>query len=86
MKYVFALVLALGGLAAQAAPQRQEAPKPEPPRDLREALQQYHPGGGGTPALRQLTPEERAELRRQLSQFRQPPSASLAVPTKRKEP
>lgn len=64
MKYLVALLVA--GFAgppacAQAATGASE---------LRKALQQYHPAGPIRP--RELTPAERAELRRQLSEFRQP--------------
>jgi hypothetical protein len=49
----------------------QHAAHAQPPRerggDLRRAVQQYHPAGA--PAPRQLTPVERAELRRQLSEL-----------------
>lgn len=65
MKYLGAVV-AFASVAAAAAPpsQRQEA-------DLRRVLQQYH--SVSTPPPRQLTPVERAELRRQLSEHRKPP-------------
>ena len=36
--------------------------------DLRSALKQVHSGGSQVPAPRQLSTEERAELRRQISQ------------------
>jgi hypothetical protein len=60
MKY-FPAVLALAGLGATAAP----ASAPTQP-DLRRILQQYDRGIVATP--RELTPLERAELRRQLSE------------------
>jgi hypothetical protein len=69
MKYLVAVLLCWTG--AQAAPPPRENPPPSrPPMDLREALEQYHPGSGGAP--RRLSPPERAELRRQLSEFGQP--------------
>jgi hypothetical protein len=53
------LILALAASAgASGAPGR-------PPQDLRQALQQYQPAK--PPAPRQLSPGERAELRRQLA-------------------
>ncbi|HEY0825338.1 MAG TPA: hypothetical protein VGD76_16240 [Ramlibacter sp.] len=65
MKYLAAaLVLACG--AAMAAP-----PSPgRPPVDLRRSLQQLQVEGAPQP--RRLTARERAELRRQLSEYRQP--------------
>ena len=60
------------GLASAAA----YAPPPTPPPapaaavvDLRQALQQYRRDSSATP--RQLTPVERAELRRQLTEYGQ---------------
>jgi hypothetical protein len=89
MKSVFAILLVLGSFAAQAAPQPQSAPGPAPasPRvpELRQALQQYHPGSAAA-APRHLTAEQRAELRRQLSEFGPPPWADGAEPTQRKDP
>jgi len=72
MKYL-AVALGLACAAASAAPQI-PAPGPGPVLavdDLRQALQQYHRDSSATP--RQLTPVERAELRRQLSDYGQPP-------------
>lgn len=65
MKY---LAAALGlACAAQAAPPVQPVSAPMPPEpDLRQSLRQYHPDRTATP--RELTPIERAELRRQLSE------------------
>jgi hypothetical protein len=64
MKYLVALFVGLfAALAAQAQPLQRVS-------GLRQALQQYHPGGALRP--RELSPAERAELRRQLSEFRQP--------------
>ena len=60
MKY-FPAALALAGLGAAAAP---ASPPTQP--DLRRILQQYDRGIVATP--RELTPLERAELRRQLSE------------------
>lgn len=61
MKYPVAiLALACAGAAgARTAP-------PPPPADLRQALQQYHPAT--VPVPRQLTPTERAMLRKQLGE------------------
>ena len=64
MKYL-AAALAFASAAALAAPGSQ------PPADLRRTLQQYHPTR--SPAPRELSPGERAELRRQLIEYRQPP-------------
>jgi len=69
MKYLVAALLSWTGAQAASAP----PPLPPPPRPvlgLRQALEQYHPGDGAVP--RQLNPAERAELRRQLSEFGQP--------------
>jgi hypothetical protein len=71
MKYFAVVVSALAWASVQAAqepPPRPPAP-PEPP-DLRQVLQQYHPGTVAAP--RQLSPAERAELRRQLTDYAQP--------------
>lgn len=60
---------------AQAAPHLPVSfPPAPPPPDLRQALQQFRPEANPvpTPAPRQLTPAERAQLRRQLSEFAQP--------------
>ena len=89
MKSVFALLLMLGSLAAQAASQPQGAPRPAPAParvpELRQALQQYHPGSAASPV--RLTAEQRAELRRQLSEYGPPPWATtVAAPTQRKNP
>ena len=68
MKYL-AVVFGLASAAACAAP---PTPPPAPAAavvDLRQALQQYRLDSSAAP--RQLTPVERAELRRQLSEFRQ---------------
>jgi hypothetical protein len=66
MKYL-AAALALASVAAAAAP-----PSQRQPVDLRRTLEQYHPESS-TPQPRQLTAVERAELRRQLSEYKQPP-------------
>lgn len=71
MKYLAGVVLACAGAAA-AAPQPQQPPKQPPPRELRQVLQQYHPAATQPPP-RQLTPPERAELRRQLGEYGAPP-------------
>jgi hypothetical protein len=66
-------VLALASLAAAAAPVAQgETRQQQPPPDLRRTVQQYP--GGGEPPRRELTQVQRAELRRQLSEFAPPPS------------
>ncbi len=64
MKYLVA-ALAIASAAASAAPGSQS------PADLRRTLQQYH--ATRSPAPRELSPGERAELRRQLSDYGQPP-------------
>ena len=70
MKYLACAVLACAG-AAGAAPAPEPRPEPQPP--LRQALQQYQPGATApTPPPRELTPLERAELRRQLVEYGQP--------------
>ena len=67
-------VLALASLGAWAAPPQlggtQPQPQPRPQPDLRQTLHQF--GQGGAPAPRQLSPGERAELRRQLIEYRSP--------------
>jgi hypothetical protein len=67
MKYPVVCLTLLCTGALQAAP-------PAAP-DLRQALQQYHPGSVAPP--RQLSAEERVELRRQLAESagRRPTSA-----------
>lgn len=67
MKYL-AAVLGVA-CAAQATPPVQPVSMPTPApaqADLRQSLRQYHPER--TAAPRELTPVERAELRRQLSE------------------
>ena len=64
MKYL-AAALAFASAAAVAAP---GSPAPA---DLRRTLQQYHPTR--SPAPRELSPGERAELRRQLMEYTRPP-------------
>jgi hypothetical protein len=78
MKYFAAAALALWGAGALAAPpQPVHSPAPPPP-DLRQMLQQYQVTSTSTTAprqmteARQLTDAERAELRRQLSEYAQP--------------
>lgn len=68
MKYLAACVVAGCAGAAVAVPM----PQPQPQRDLRQVLQQYHPGATQPPPPRQLTPGERAELRRQLGEYGAP--------------
>lgn len=65
-------VLAFASLAASAAPAAQGEVRQPPPPDLRRTVQQY-PGTGEAPQ-RELTQVQRAELRRQLSEFGQPPA------------
>jgi hypothetical protein len=89
MKSHFALLLVLGSVAAQAASQPQGAPRPVPASarvpELRAALQQYHPGSAAVPL--RLTADQRAELRRQLTEYGPPPWATtVAAPTQRKDP
>lgn len=69
MKYSFLLLTALacGQVAAQQAAQ----PAAAPASDLRQAVRQYHPDVAAPPP-RQLSPEERAELRKQLAEFNHP--------------
>jgi hypothetical protein len=76
MKYLAAAVSALAWTALQAAPTMPSRPSEPPPPDLRQALQQYHPGTSAP--LRQLTSAERAELRRQLTEFAQPAQRAQA--------
>lgn len=72
MKYALAAAFALASLAAAAAPASPEPPpdmarvRHEP--DLRRTLEQYDGERRGAAQPRQLTPVERAELRRQLSE------------------
>ena len=73
MKYLAAVLLCWTG--AQAAPPVQALPQTPTP-GLRQAVEQFHPGSG-LPPPRQLTPVERAELRRQLSEFGQPGSPAV---------
>jgi len=71
MKSFAVAVLVFAWAAAHAAAQQSQVPRPvPPPPDLRQALQQYM--GGTAPAPRQLTAPERAELRRQLTEYAQP--------------
>ena len=65
MKYL-ATTLALACLGADAALPQPAVVQPVPAGGLRQTLQQYHPSSGSAP--RQLTPAEREELRRQLSE------------------
>jgi hypothetical protein len=64
MKSITCAIVVCAG-AAGAAPAR--PPQPESP-PLRQTLQQYHPGATA-PRPRELTPVERAELRRQLVEY-----------------
>jgi hypothetical protein len=70
MKYFLAVLAAAtcAGAWAQAA-QRVV--------DLRQVLQQYHPASAPQPQPHQLTSDERAQLRRQLAEFKQPPPRRL---------
>ena len=67
MKYLAACWVLGCAAAASAAPQPQDIPQ----RDLRQVLQQYQLGPKPPPP-RELTPTERAELRRQLDEYRAP--------------
>jgi len=64
MKQYAAALLALASLAAAASPPAQSG------ADLRRLLTQEGQGAAA-PAPRQLSPDQRAELRRQLSEARQ---------------
>ena len=69
MKYL-AVAFGLASSAASAAPLAlPPAPAPAVIVDLRQALQQYHRDSSAAP--RQLSPVERAELRRQLTEYGQ---------------
>jgi hypothetical protein len=76
MKYFAAAALALWGAGALAAPPQPTQPPAPPPPDLRQMLQQYQVTSSAAPRplpeARQLTEAERAELRRQLSEYAQP--------------
>jgi hypothetical protein len=73
MKSLAVAVAVLAWAAQAAAPHAQgPAPTQPPAPDLRQALQQAR-GTAPAPLPRQLTPPERAELRRQLSEYAQPP-------------
>jgi hypothetical protein len=65
---VIPAVLALATIAA-AAGQEPQPDSRQPPADLRRTVQHYDSGRPAMP--RELTPAERAELRRQLSEFGQ---------------
>ncbi|MDB5858687.1 MAG: hypothetical protein JWQ76_2376 [Ramlibacter sp.] len=65
MKYILAVLAAAACVVASAQPAQRVA-------DLRRVLEQYHPASAPHPQPRQLTPEERAQLRRQLADFKQP--------------
>jgi len=82
MKYLAAAVPALAWLAVQAAPMTPSWPPAPPPPDLRQAVQQYHPGSVAVP--RQLSPAERAELRRQLTDYGRPAPAPHPAPQSRR--
>jgi len=64
-------VLAFASFAAASAPVAQGEAR-QPPPDLRRTVQQYP--RGSEPATRELTQVQRAELRRQLSEFAPPPA------------
>ena len=66
MQYL-AAVLAIACVAAGASARAGT----QPPPDLRRVLQHYHPDTQSAP--RQLSPPERAELRRQLREQKEPP-------------
>lgn len=78
MKYATAAAFALASLAATPAPASTNPP-PDVARvshepDLRRTLEQYDSDRRGAAQPRQLTPVERAELRRQLSEQGRPQS------------
>ena len=80
MKY-FLAALAMGACALAAAQPAQRV------TDLRRVLEQYHPASAPLPQPRQLTPEERAQLRRQLADFAPPaPSRSPVLPLRNPGP
>jgi hypothetical protein len=62
-------VLAFATIAAAAGQESQQESR-QPPADLRRTVQHYD--SGRPPAPRELTPAERAELRRQLSEYGPP--------------
>ena len=64
MKHFLAALAALFCASAWAQPAQRVG-------DLRRALEQYHPASAPQVQPRQLTPQERAELRRQLAESRQ---------------
>jgi hypothetical protein len=70
MPILAALALAAAALPAMAGGPHTSSTAPMVVPNLRQVLQQYHPGT--TPPPRQLSPEERAELRRQLSESSAP--------------
>lgn len=63
------LVAALAGASIGSAP---AVPPAQPPPPLRQAVQAYRPGA--VPPPRELSPDQRAQLRRELSQFGRPPA------------
>ena len=69
MKYLLAVLAAITCCAAAAAQPAQSV------GDLRRVVQQYHPASAPHPQAdtRQLTADERAQLRRQLADFKHPP-------------
>ena len=73
MKYLIAVLAAAACTVASAQPAQRVG-------DLRRVVEQYHPASAPHPQPRQLTPDERAQLRRQLADFKQPPT-----PTETKE-
>lgn len=78
MKYAVAALLAALAVASVLA---------QPPAvgaDLRRALEQYHPVS--PPARRELTPRERADLRRQLAEFGRAARAAPGPQKDRKAP
>lgn len=76
MKSLAAVLALASSLAALAGP----PPVQRPPGDLRQVLQQYHPASSTpTPPPRELTPIQRAELRRQLSEYAAPVPAPSPV-------
>jgi hypothetical protein len=68
-------------LAAVSLASFASLPPLRPPAELRQTLQRYHRGSGAAP--RQLTPVERAELRRQVMESAAPPPGTPAPPRRR---
>lgn len=63
------LVAALAGASLGSAP---AVPPPQQPPALRQVVEAYRPGV--VPPPRELSPDQRVQLRRELSQFGRPPA------------